>query len=118
MSVEAMGRNGKRGIKVTRFEDWFQRAFPEQASCLLNSHHPALVIIEAAYRDGATEEQIRIMAAATRLAMSSGQVTGECAEYFITMDQLGNLLKDDPASSPSPRCTPSTPPRSSPSRPS
>jgi hypothetical protein len=95
---------------LTRFEDWFQRAFPEQAIALLNSDHPALVIMEAAYRDGATEEQIRIMAAATRLAMSGGQVTGDCTEYFVTLAQLGNLLKDDPASSPSPHCTPSAPP--------
>jgi hypothetical protein len=88
---------GGHGVN-TRFEDWFSRAFPEQASSLLNSGHPALIIIEAAYRDGATEEQIRIMAAAIRLGMSSGQVVGEDSQYFITLDQLGNLMKDDPAS--------------------
>jgi hypothetical protein len=101
---------------VTRFEDWFQRAFPEQATSLLGSGHPALVIMEAAYRDGATEEQIRIMAATTRLAMNGGQVVGEGQDYFVTLSQLGNLLKDDPASSPSPHCTPSAPPRSNPDR--
>jgi hypothetical protein len=103
---------------VTRFEDWFHRAFPEQAPSLLNTDHPAVIIIEAAYRDGATEEQIRIMAAATRQAMSAGQVIGQALDYFITLSQLGNLLKNDPASSPSPHCTPSTPPRSNPDRPS
>jgi hypothetical protein len=101
---------------VTRFEDWFRRAFPEQAPSLLNTHHPAVIIIEAAYRDGATEEQIRIMAAATRLAMNGAQVTGERLDYFVTLQQLGNLLKGDPTSSPSPRCTPSAPPRSNPPR--
>lgn len=103
---------------MTRFEDWFRRAFPKLAPSLLNADHPALVIIEAAYRDGATEEQIRVLAAATRLAMYGGQVVGECSEYFITLGQLGNLLKDDPASSPSPHCTPSAAPRSNPDRPS
>lgn len=103
---------------MTRFEDWFRRAFPEQAPSLLNTDHPALVIIEAAYRDGATEEQIRVLAAATRLAMSGGQVIGEGMDYFVTLAQLGNLMKDDPASSPSPSCTPNVPPRSNPSRPS
>jgi hypothetical protein len=78
----------------TRFEDWFRRAFPEQASVLANTHHPALVIIEAAYRDGATEEQIRIVAMATKLAMSRGQVIAEGLDYFITLAQLGNLVKE------------------------
>ncbi len=104
--------------EVTRFEDWFRRAFPEQAPTLLNTHHPALVIIEAAYRDGATEVQIRVLAAATKMAMQNCQLTGEKSDYFITLAQLGNLLKEDPASSPSPHCTPSALPRSTRPRPS
>jgi hypothetical protein len=85
---------------MTRFEDWFVRAFPEQAPALMNTHHPAMVIVEAAYRDGATEEQIRVMAAATRLAMKNGQVREEGLEYFITLGQLGRLLQSDPATFP------------------
>jgi hypothetical protein len=96
---------------LTRFEDWFQRAFPEQAAALAGSDHPVLVLMEAAYRDGATEEQIRIMAEATTLATKSGQVKGERFDYFITLDQLGNLMKKDPASSPSAHCIPSAPPQ-------
>lgn len=85
---------------MTRFEDWFQRAFPEQAKSLIGSGHPALVIMEAAYRDGGTETQIQIMGDATKMAMSTGQVIGDKCDYYVTLIQLGTLVRNDPAASP------------------
>lgn len=99
-----------------RFEEWFRRAFPDQAPSLLSQpQHPACIIIEAAYHDGAVEEQIRIYSAAVALARNIGQVVGEHSEYFITLDQLGRLVKDEPLS-PALRCTPNAPPSSTPPR--
>ena len=87
-----------------RFEDWFSSAFPEQAPSLLSDpQHPACVIIEAAYHDGAVEEQVRIYSAAITVARSGGQVIGDHNDYFITLDQLGNLVKNDPLLAESPK---------------
>lgn len=45
----------------------------------------------------ASDAAVQIYSEATRLAMKSGQVTGEKSEYFITLVQLENILKSNSA---------------------
>ena len=56
----------------------------------------------------------QIYARAIRLAVAAHQVVGEKNNYYVTLEQLENILQ---SFSPFQRCTPSTPPRSSPDRP-
>ena len=56
-----------------------------------------------------------IYARAIRIAHSQNQVVGEKNDYYVTLAQLEDILQNV---SPSPRCTPSAPPRSSPRHPS